>query len=156
MIVSDDSVAAWSSFGSLLVTFLVGVAAAAVALQSRNVAAASIVPFLRVREVLLKDKIEISIGDWGLGPAVIQSMRVAYPPVPHIIGVAAGLGKSLVQLRARPAIGLPSEGKHLTHSQHVLFLSLVNHVLYSGFLSGERQMTHAVGPHGAQHLSDLA
>jgi hypothetical protein len=82
----------------MMVTFPVGVAAAAVAWQSRNIAAASIVPFLHVRENILNDKLVCTIVNWGLGPAVVQGMQMTYPRVPRILGAAADFGNSLVQL----------------------------------------------------------
>jgi hypothetical protein len=96
-VLSADSVSAWSTFATLFVTFLVGVAAAAVAWQSRNVAAASIVPLLHVRENIMKDKLNCTIVNWGLGPAVVQGMQVTYPPVPCILGAAVEFGKTLLE-----------------------------------------------------------
>jgi len=77
----------WSGVANVIATLLIGVVAALVAIQSKRIAAASILPFLVVDEELREDSLEYNITNVGLGPAIIKQIEVTYPAEPYILRV---------------------------------------------------------------------
>lgn len=80
-----DAATAVGTLVTVLVTLLVGLAAWWVSKQSSKIAAASIVPLLQVRENILDHELEYTLVNWGLGPAIVNSIQVHYPPVPYLV-----------------------------------------------------------------------
>jgi hypothetical protein len=68
-----------------LVTALVGWAAWRVAAQNARIAQATVVPLLHIRAHFLRERIEIAVVNWGLGPAKVKEVRVSYPEEPSIL-----------------------------------------------------------------------
>lgn len=112
----NGSLQGWGQVANVLATLLIGYIAFKVAVQSKGIAAASILPFLVVDEELYADRLCWNIKNVGLGPAIIKQVEVTYPAEPYIVRcvkeLAASDRQKLETFLNHPAVNALAGGKH--------------------------------------------
>jgi len=85
----------WGQLASVVISIWFGVVAALLTWQSSRIAAASIIPFLKVEEEIHPSRLIYNITNVGLGPAVVEEVTIQYPKEPHILVVCKALGEGV-------------------------------------------------------------